>query len=221
MSAVDGVIFDCDGVLFSSHDANLAYYNLVLQQLGAAPVLPDQEERARLCHTAASPEVFRQLLGEDRVEEALSLASRVDYRQFLHLMHPEPDMVETVRLLAARLPLAIATNRGNSMPEILRHFGLEDYFQVVVTSRDVARPKPAPDMLHLAADRLATPPRRLLFVGDSSLDQQAAVAAGVRFVAYRNPAEGDWNIDCLSRLIEIVSGLGVACRSLPGVSAGI
>jgi len=209
MSVFRGIIFDCDGVLFSSHEANLAYYNRVLEQMGERPVWAADEERAHLCHTAASPEVFRQLLGEDRMSEALALAAEVDYRQFLHHMHPEPEMVETLHQLSARMPLAVATNRGTSMPGILRHFDLASYFTEVVTSRDVPRPKPAPDMLQLAAKRLGLAVDSLLFVGDSDLDRQAAAAAGVAFVAYRNPAGGDWSIERHSELLEIVEGAGL------------
>ena len=68
MTGIDGVIFDCDGVLFESHQANLAYYNAVLEKLGEPPVLAEQRERAHLCHTAASPVVFDGLLGRERVD---------------------------------------------------------------------------------------------------------------------------------------------------------
>ncbi len=182
---VRGIIYDCDGVLFESRNANLAYYNAVLETLGAPPVTADDTELARICHTAASPEVFAALLGESLVETALSIAADLDYRYFIPAMIPEPGMVETLASLSRELPLAVATNRGNSMGEILDHFSLTGYFQVVVTSRDVARPKPAPDMLLLAARQLQLAPKELLFVGDSDLDRQAAQAAGIRFVGYR------------------------------------
>ncbi|MDH3454714.1 MAG: hypothetical protein OEL80_06150, partial [Desulfuromonadales bacterium] len=62
MNGIRGIIFDCDGVLFESRDANLAYYNTVLQRLGESPVEESDHVRAHLCHTAASPQVFVQLL---------------------------------------------------------------------------------------------------------------------------------------------------------------
>lgn len=182
---VRGIIYDCDGVLFESRSANLAYYNAVLETLGAPPISADDAELARICHTAASPEVFAALLGESLVEAALGIAADLDYRYFIPAMIPEPGLVETLSCLSRELPLAVATNRGSSMGEILEHFSLAGYFQVVVTSRDVARPKPAPDMLLLAARQLQLAPQELLFVGDSDLDCQAARAAGIRFVGYR------------------------------------
>ncbi|MCM2263657.1 MAG: HAD family hydrolase [Desulfuromonadales bacterium] len=203
MKRVAGIIFDCDGVLFESRAANLAYYNAILEIFGESPVEPDDNVRAHLCHTAASPEVFRVLLGEERMTAALEAARLLDYRQFIPAMQPEPGMTAALAGLSSRFPLAIATNRGGSMLEILEHFGLSGYFQEVVTSRDVPRPKPYPDMLIEAARRLALKPDRILFVGDSELDRSAAVAAGIRFAAYRNNLPADLQIDSHQQLLEL------------------
>jgi HAD superfamily hydrolase (TIGR01509 family) len=204
VSAITGIVFDCDGVLFESRAANLAYYNAVLAQFGEPPVTADQPQRAHLCHTAASPEVFRVLLGEERLAAALAAAGELDFRRFIPAMTPEPGLTETLSQLAARFPLAVATNRGGSMREILAHFALADYFRAVVTSRDVARPKPYPDMLIEAARQLAMDPANLLFVGDSELDQAAAAAAGIRFVAYRRDLPAEVQVDSHRQLLEWV-----------------
>ncbi len=180
-----GVIFDCDGVLFESRRANLAYYNAILSRFGEPEVTEAQPERANLCHAAASPEVLATLLGDERASAALDFAATLDYRQFIPWMDPEPGMPEALAQLSAQMPLAVATNRGTSMPEILDHFGLQSYFSAVITSRDVERPKPHADMLLLAADRLGLSLTSLLFVGDSIYDKMAAEAAGIPFVAYR------------------------------------
>ncbi|MDT8440560.1 MAG: HAD family hydrolase [Desulfuromonadales bacterium] len=200
---IRGIIFDCDGVLFESRQANLAFYNAVLAELGAEPVLTDQEERVQLCHTAASPEVFAGLLGAERVPRALAIAERLEYRQFIPWMDPEPGMRDALESLSAVLPLAVATNRGFSMPQILEHFSLQGYFQTVVTSRDVDRPKPFPDMLFEAACRLDVPVGDLLFVGDSHLDQAAAKAAGMPFANYRGDLAADLRIVHHRQLVEL------------------
>lgn len=203
MKGVAGIVFDCDGVLFESRAANLAYYNAILTSFGELPVDPADNERAHLCHTAASPEVFRVLLGEERVAAALGAARLLDYRRFIPAMQPEPGMAAALAGLSLRFPLAVATNRGGSMHEILEHFELTGYFQAVVTSRDVPRPKPHPDMLIEAARLLALDPSQILFVGDSELDQAAATAAGIRFAAYRNDLAADLQIDSHSELLEL------------------
>jgi phosphoglycolate phosphatase len=217
--SVRGVIFDCDGVLFESRQANLAYYNKVLAHFGEAPVLMQEQERAHLCHTAASPEVFLQLLGADRHRQALAFAATFDYRDFIPYMVPEPGLYESLARLAEQLPLAIATNRGTSMVEVLDHFGLGHLFQTVVTSRDVPRPKPHPDMLLLAAARLGLPTEELLFVGDSELDRRAAAEAGIRFVAYKGWVSGDVRIDAHAELVDLLFP-GAAVIAPPASSAG-
>lgn len=203
MNGVAGIIFDCDGVLFESRAANLAYYNAILTEFGVPPVAPDDTGRAHLCHTAASPEVFRVLLGAELVPAALDAASRLDYRRFIPVMQPEPELEAMLAGLAAKLPLAVATNRGGSMREILDHFGLADYFRAVVTSRDVPRPKPYPDMLLAAARQLDLAPAQLLFVGDSELDQAAAASAGIRFAVYRNQLPADMQITSHRQLLDL------------------
>jgi HAD superfamily hydrolase (TIGR01509 family) len=182
---IDGIIFDCDGVLFESRRANLAYYNAILSHFNQPLVDENDRKKAGLCHTAASPEVFKVLLGEDKVDAALEFSAQLHYKQFIPWMDPEPGLFEVLAELSASRPLAVATNRGTSMPEILTHFDIDQFFVAVVTSRDVELPKPHGDMLLLAAEKLALPLDRLLFVGDSMYDKMAAEAAGVRFAAYK------------------------------------
>lgn len=191
MNRIDGVIFDCDGVLFESRAANLAYYNRILEKFSYPPVLPEQQEHAHLCHTASSPQVLAVLMEQDDLPRALEFSKTLDYRQFIPFMQPEPYLKEMLELVSRLFPLAIATNRGTSVDEILGHFGLRDYFSVVVTCRDVQRPKPAPDMLFLAAERLDVQPEHSLFVGDSELDQQAATEANIRFAGYGGLTGGE------------------------------
>lgn len=210
MNGIRGIIFDCDGVLFESRRANLAYYNAILDSLGEPPVEESDPVRMHLCHTAASPRVFAELLGEERAGQALALAAGLDYRQFIPWMQPEPGLIDALAALASRYPLAVATNRGYSMPQILTHFALAEYFRVIVTSRDVPRPKPSPDMLHEAARRLGLSERELLFVGDSELDQAAARAAGMRFANYRGGLEADLNIANHDELVHLFCRAGEA-----------
>lgn len=191
MNGIRGIVFDCDGVLFESRNANLAFYNCVLTHFGEPLVEASDREKAHLCHTAASPRVFEHLLGAERTEQALLLAAKLDYTQFVPFMIPEPGMKDALAQLSQLYPLAVATNRGSSMPGILDHFGLSRFFQTVVTSRDVEHPKPAPDMLHEVAKRLGYATRELLFIGDSELDQEAALSAGMPFAAYQGDLQAD------------------------------
>ncbi len=207
MSRIEGVIFDCDGVLFESRAANLAYYNRILEKFSYPQVTPEQHQRAHLCHTASSAQVLAELIDADALQPALDYAATLDYREFIPYMQPEPHLKEMLESLSAILPLAIATNRGGSVVPILAHFGLQDYFQAVVTSRDVTRPKPAPDMLLLAAERLGVAGAACLFIGDSELDMQAAADAKIPFAGYGGLVAGEHSLQTHLQLLEVVGVL--------------
>ncbi|MEZ4484208.1 MAG: HAD family hydrolase [Syntrophotaleaceae bacterium] len=195
MSRVRGVIFDCDGVLFESRQANLAYYNAIFERCGF-PLVPEADrDKVHICHTAATPQVFSALLDGEQAQQALAVAREVEYRQFIPLMVPEPDVLEVLQQLGEERSLAVATNRGKGVKELLAYFGLDNFFATVVSTADVKRPKPHPDMLLLAAERLALQRRELLFVGDSELDSQAAQQAGIPFVYYKNSFNGQQSVN--------------------------
>ena len=178
------IIFDCDGVLFESHRANLAFYNRILSEFNYPLVIDPLSREAHLCHTASSPVVLATLMRCSDVEQALTFAQGIDYREFIPLMTESFGLKPALECLSEKFPLAVATNRGNSVQDVLVHFGLEGYFKVVVTCRDVENPKPAPDMLLLAAQRLAIAPVDCLFIGDSELDQLAAIGGSMPFIAF-------------------------------------
>ncbi len=199
-----GIIFDCDGVLFESTSANLAFYNKIILEMGGEPVDPQDRERVHLCHTASSPVVLSTLLGPDRGEQALALAARMGYEDFIPHMNPEEGVFEALEHLNRQMPLAVATNRGGSIGPILNHFQIRQHFQAVVCCRDVAQPKPAPDMLFLASEQLGIPCGNLLFVGDSELDQRAAAGAGMPFAAFKSRATGDYSLGCFPDLLDLL-----------------
>jgi beta-phosphoglucomutase-like phosphatase (HAD superfamily) len=91
-----------------------------------------------------------------------------------------------VRENAGKLPMAVAT--GGSQPhidEVLKHIGLRQYFQTVVTSLDVQRQKPAPDIFLEAARRLGVAPQFCRGYEDTDLGLQAIRAAGMEAIDIR------------------------------------
>ena len=203
MSDIQGIIYDFDGVLFASKRANLAYYNVVLREFKAPSVNTDDEAKVHLCHTANSAKVFEVLLGPGLVQPALDFAARLGYRQFMLLMDMEPNLIPSLKDLAAKVPLGVATNRGKSTFDILSYFDLARYFKVVVTCQDVSFPKPDPEMLLLAAERMEINKENLLYIGDSELDRQAAERAGILFAAYKGEVRGDLAVEDHSEIVSL------------------
>jgi len=91
-----------------------------------------------------------------------------------------------LKLLRPKFKTAIATNRTNTMPHVLKAHGLENEFDLVVTAMDVRRPKPDPEMLINILTHFHIAPDEVIYVGDSELDEQAAKAAGIPLVAFGN-----------------------------------
>jgi HAD superfamily hydrolase (TIGR01509 family) len=179
------VILDCDGVLFDSFRSNVAYYDAILAKMGSPPL---DDESKRLCHVYSTPQLFAHLYPDEpeRAREATRIAYSIDYRPFLEYMDPEPGLHEVLGKLKASYLVALATNRGKSIPALLERFGLEDTFDLVSTILDVPRPKPAPDMLLHCLEKTGLGPERAVYVGDMENDLIAAEAAGIPFILMGN-----------------------------------
>ena len=201
------VMLDCDGVLFDSIRSNVAYYHAILETMGDPPL--DKEAR-RLCHVYSTPQLFAHLYADDpeKVRDAVRIAYTIDYLPFLEYMDPEPGLYEVLRRLKASYKVALATNRGKSIPALLERFELEGVFDMVSTILDVESPKPAPDMLHEAAKRLQYATHELLFVGDSELDQAAARMAEMPFAIYRGDLQADVRLEHHGELVALFAKEG-------------
>jgi HAD superfamily hydrolase (TIGR01509 family) len=99
-----------------------------------------------------------------------------------------PGAVEAVRRCAERWPLAVASSSNPELIEVVLDVArLHDVIPVVVSSQEVARGKPAPDVYLEAARRLGVEPQLCAAVEDSHNGIRSAKAAGMRVVAIPNP----------------------------------
>ncbi len=209
-AAVQLIILDCDGVLFDSWDANVAFYDAVLATIGQDPLDATGRE---LCHRLSGPQLWGSLFENDPdlLERARAAASRADYSPFYPLMQPTPDLIPTLERMAAHCPLALATNRGRTVAGVTRHFSLERLFAIALGILDVPRPKPAPDLLLACLERTGVAACSAVFVGDTSVDRDAAAAAGVPYVGIGSTSGADVVISELRELPEL---LGIATSPL-------
>jgi 2-haloalkanoic acid dehalogenase type II len=93
-----------------------------------------------------------------------------------------PGVVETLeRLRSLGLELAVVANWDISVHEQLARFGLTSFFRTIVSSSEVGAMKPDPKIFQVALERLGIPPARAMHVGDHTVDEAGARAAGMRF----------------------------------------
>ncbi|GAB1409049.1 HAD family hydrolase [Desulfovibrionales bacterium] len=185
LRAIQGVIFDCDGVLFNTRDLNRYYYNHILTELGLAPMTEEQEQYSFM-HTVDA--ALAALIPSAMLDRAREVQGAMVYADFLGRMRPEPGIYELLDMLTqCGLRLAVNTNRKTSMEMVLERFAMEGIFDPVITAAKVALPKPDPQgvQMILAAWNLAQD--QVVFIGDSDVDQQTTTRAGVPFWAYQNP----------------------------------
>jgi HAD superfamily hydrolase (TIGR01509 family) len=99
-----------------------------------------------------------------------------------------PGAVEAVRAVGARLPIGVASSANPELIEVvLRVTGLDELIHVAVSSQEVARGKPAPDVYLEAARRLGVAAGDCAAVEDSHNGIRSAKAAGMRVIAVPNP----------------------------------
>jgi phosphoglycolate phosphatase len=203
MKHIKIVAFDCDGVMFDTTESNTAYYNQILDHFGRPALTAEQ---FAYCHSHTADQAIANLFpDEDGYRAAQAYRKSMSYIPFLKYMEMEPYLKPLIRRLRPRYKTAIATNRSDTMDRVISEHGLEGYFDLVVCSHDVDHPKPHPDQLVKILEYFGLEPYNSLYVGDSELDEIAAKAAGVLFVAYKNRSlSADFHIQSLKQIAEIL-----------------
>ena len=180
------VIYDCDGVLFDSFEANTKLYNDFCVKMGREPLRP---EEMGYVHTHTVYEAIHFIFGRDKEMEkrALELLKQIDLREYIVYLKMEPNLLQTLdRLKEKGIIRAISTNRTTSMKHIMERFSLWPFFDMVVTALDVKNPKPHPESIEKIIQAFNLNKEEAVFVGDSEVDQQTARSSGIKFIAYKN-----------------------------------
>ena len=200
------VIFDCDGVMFDSRGANVAFYNKILAQFEKRFLTEDDTD---IVHMYTGEDSVNYLFqGDPRRAAAQEYRKLVDYSEFIPLMVMEPFLLEVLISLRGCCHLGIATNRTDTIGAILNVFGLEQFFELVVCALDVELPKPDPEMLHKILAFFELRPDEAVYIGDMPVDEEVARAARVPFIAYKNrKLNADYHISDL-RELPVLAGCG-------------
>ncbi|MBU0986269.1 MAG: HAD family hydrolase [Proteobacteria bacterium] len=186
MRDIKVVAFDCDGVMFDTVKANTAYYNQILKHFGRPAMTAEQIAYSHM-HTA-DQSIAKLFEDEKSIQAAQAFRKKMSYLPFIDDMVIAPDLKPLIQRLRPRYKTAVATNRSDTMDRVITEHNLEGYFDLVVSACDVKRPKPYPDPLLKILEFFKIDAGNLIYIGDSQLDEEAARAAGVIFIAYQNTA---------------------------------
>jgi len=182
------VIFDLDGVIVDSEPAWERVRRQVVAENGGT-WLADTQQRLMGMSTPEWSTYLSEDLGVDLTPGAVATLvieqMSAGYREQVPLM---PGAADAVRRMAQRWPLGLASS---SPPELidaaLDGAGLTGLFAATLSTEQVGRGKPAPDVYQAAADRLGFRPERCAGVEDSANGLRSAAAAGLHVIAVPHP----------------------------------
>jgi HAD superfamily hydrolase (TIGR01509 family) len=186
---IDAVVFDLDGVVIQSEEV----WDEVREELTRGRGGRYGPEAQRTMMGMSSPEwsvyMHAELGIPDPPEEInTEVVRRMDarYRERVPLI---PGAFAAVERVAARWRLAVASSSNRALIDaVLELSGLGRFFQATVSSEEVGRGKPAPDVYLEAAKRLGVAPEACAAVEDSHNGIRSAKAAGMRVLAIPNPS---------------------------------
>ena len=187
-----GLVFDCDGTLADTMPLHWRAWQVVAKRYE----LHFPEERFYALGGVPSRDILK-MLGEEQGRQLDPLAAakekEAEYIPYIGQVQPIAAVVEIARQNYGKIPMAVAS--GGLQPhiiDVLQHLGIRHLFNAVVTSEDVQRQKPAPDIFLEAARRIGVAPEFCRAYEDTDLGLQAIRSAGMDAVDVRllRPAGG-------------------------------
>jgi HAD superfamily hydrolase (TIGR01509 family) len=184
---IEAVVFDLDGVLLDSEQVWDAAREQLTRERGGRWHENAQRDMMGMSSVEWSQYMHDEIgLPEPPEEISREVVHRMEslYREYLPVL---PGAREAVERLAARWPLGLASSSNRELIDLaLELMGIAECFRATVSSEEVARGKPAPDVYLEAARRLGVDPESAAAVEDSQNGILAAKAAGMRAIAIPN-----------------------------------
>jgi HAD superfamily hydrolase (TIGR01509 family) len=185
---IEAVVFDLDGVLVDSEPVWEQVRRQVVAEHGGH-WLPDAQQRLMGMSTGEWARYLSQDLGvglpPTAVAATVSERMQARYRDGVPLM---PGAAGAVRRLAARWPLGLASSSPRALiGAALDGAGLRECFTAALSTEQVSRGKPAPDIYLAVTGQLGFPPGACAAVEDSTNGLRSAAAAGLQVIAVPHP----------------------------------
>jgi HAD superfamily hydrolase (TIGR01509 family) len=184
---IDAVVFDLDGVLLDSEHVWDEVREQLVRERGGRWHDRAQREMMGMSSPEWSRYMHEELGVPDPPEEISAEVVRRLEAIYRERLPDVPGAREAVERMAERRPLAVASSSNRELIELaLELLGVADRFKATVSSEEVPRGKPAPDVYLEAARRLGVDPARAAAIEDSHNGIRAAKAAGLRVIAIPN-----------------------------------
>lgn len=201
------IIFDFDGTLADTNRGIIDTFQATLEKMGRKRI-DEQKIKSVIGLPLKQNFTVAADMSDEEAERAVAI-----YRDLFHDVAMKsivifPGVEETLRTLAERgVPMAIASSRGTpTLHEISSMLGIDRFIPLRLTFgvEAVARPKPAPDLVHLILSQTGAKPEETLVVGDATFDLEMGKAAGAHTcgVTYGNQSAQQLATACPDYLID-------------------
>jgi beta-phosphoglucomutase-like phosphatase (HAD superfamily) len=182
---IKGIIFDCDGTLADTMPLHWQAW----QAIARRHRLHLPQGRFYALGGVPTRDILKMLSHEQGVpidHIAVAHEKEAEYLPLIEQVEPVNAVVAVAREHHGKIPMAVASGGTKQIiTQVLEHLGIAKLFNAIVTSEDVARQKPAPDIFLEAARRIGVPPRFCRAYEDTELGLQAIRAAGMEAVDVR------------------------------------
>jgi HAD superfamily hydrolase (TIGR01549 family) len=205
MGPIRAVVFDIDGTLVDSNDGHARAWVDALAEFGYEVSYESVRPLMGMGGDKVLP-ILAGLSSEDGKGKPIAERREAIFAErYLPHVHSLPGARELlVRLKRDGYRLAVASSSKEEMLQrILELLGGEEMFDATTSSDDADSSKPDPDIVKAALQRLGEPPDRVIMVGDTPYDIEAAGRAGVRTIAFRS---GGWRDEDLRAAVAIYDG---------------
>ena len=198
------VLFDIDGTIVDSKEANIAFCQQIFQAAGYTP--PEPERVSSLFHLPMTQliEALATHLSAQEVQKLVALRKNVSYP--VNLQKIPLHSKKILQSLSSMYKLAIVTSRSQQgAKNYFSSAKSQDFFSTIVAIDDVQNPKPHPEPLLLATQRLGVDVREAVYIGDTHVDVAAAKAAKMKVILRSTVPGADAYFTSFLQLPEILS----------------
>ncbi|MBN1860677.1 MAG: HAD family hydrolase [Candidatus Thermoplasmatota archaeon] len=177
------ILFDMDGVLVDSLDSWWKALNSALKRFNHHEITREEFKKTYWGHD------LKANLERLGLNPKVASFCNITYGNHLDYIYIYPDTTNTLQQLSSYKKAIITNTPADCARQILNKFHIRQYFQEIVTSDDVKKAKPDPEIVFTACKRMGVDAQTVLLVGDTESDVKAGRAAGCTVIGLNIPAD--------------------------------
>lgn len=182
---IDAVIFDFDGTVVDSEPNYYEADRLLMAEYGIHFTFDMKKEFIGGGNKKMMEELNQRYNLSVTVEDMVKQKNRLYLNIALKNTPIYPEMLRFIKMLVREgIPIALASGTSSSvLNRLVYHLGLNQYFDAVISSDEIGKSKPEPDIFLEAAKKIHSAPKNCLVVEDSAFGIEAGLRAGMQVMA--------------------------------------